>query len=494
MFTEEQRRVIEEKKDTCIIAGPGTGKTFTLIGKIKYLLEHENIPADKIFVLSYAVKTSQELKEKLKKEGLENVKVDTFHGLAYDLWKEHFSKIPPLIQEEEKKKILKNLFPKLRNPLSSPENKKLYFKFLKKKGLLDFELLLLETAKLPLSNFSGYYIFIDEFQDTSPEILKFLSLFKNATFFLFGDPNQSIYGFRGVDLFEIKNFWDTFRPQMKVFSLTRSFRCPEEILKSAERFKASPWQVESFKSDKKGGMIQGFFLENTKEEGKYLARFVKNLLGGLWLEEQKFHSVSPGEIFILSRIKHAFLHLKDFFISEGIPVNFPEEGAEKDLKLLENFLKEVEGSIFPVQRHIENTSFEIRFFLQNLWELAQQDKEKFLTYLKRIEKTDFMKIKKEGVNFLSIHASKGLEAEYIILIGGEKGLIPLEIYRDTSLEEEKRLLYVAITRAKTGFYFTSVKDRKIFNFTFKEISPYLKNFPIKRISPKPKKPRQSSLF
>ncbi len=494
MFTEEQERVIKEDKDACIIAGPGTGKTFTLIGKIKYLLQNKNISPEKILVLSYAVKTSQELKEKLKKENLNRIRVDTFHGLAYDLWKEHFSQPPPLISEEEKRSILKNLFPKIKKPLFSQENKKVYFEFLKKRGILDFELLLLEVSSLPLPDFEGYYIFIDEFQDTSMEILNFLRCFKKATFFLFGDPNQSIYGFRGVNLYEIKKFWEDFKPRLKLLSLTRSFRCPVEILKFAEKFKISPWEVETFKSDKKGGIVQGFFLENVKEEGKHLTKLVKNFLGGLQLEEQSLFSVSPGEIFVLARIKNVFFYLKDFFISEGIPINFPEETAGESLKMVKMFLKEVESSSLPVENHIETAPSEIKFFLQNLWELSEHEKDKFLIYLKKAETGDFMETKREGVNFLSIHASKGLEADYVILVGAEKGLLPLEIFQDTFPEEEKRLLYVAITRAKKGFYFTSVKERKIFNFKLGGISPYFKDFPVKKIFPTARRPKQKSLF
>ena len=123
------------------------------------------------------------------------------------------------------------------------------------------------------------------------------------------------------------------------------------------------------------------------------------------------------------------------------------------------------------------------------------EKEKFLSYLKILEPSDFIIPQKEGVNFLSIHASKGLEAEYIILIGAEEGLIPLEIFKDTLKDEEKRLVYVALTRAKKGFYFTVVKNRKIFNFTLNRgVSSYFKDFPLKVFSPKPKKPKQTGLF
>jgi len=77
----------------------------------------------------------------------------------------------------------------------------------------------------------------------------------------------------------------------------------------------------------------------------------------------------------------------------------------------------------------------------------------------------------------------------------EEGLVPLKLFEDTLEDEEKRLIYVSLTRTKSGFFFTSVKERKIFNFTLnKGLSFYFKNFPLKIFSPKPKKPKQPELF
>ena len=81
-LTQEQKKVIFEDGDLVVIAGPGTGKTYTLVNKIKYLLKNRSIPPEKIFVLTYSVRTSQELRSRLDKENLNFIKVDTFHGLA----------------------------------------------------------------------------------------------------------------------------------------------------------------------------------------------------------------------------------------------------------------------------------------------------------------------------------------------------------------------------------------------------------------------------
>jgi len=145
-LTEEQKKIIFEEGDLIVIAGPGTGKTYTLVNKIKYLLENNNTP-EKILVLTFSLKTSQELKVRLEREKLNFIKVDTFHGLAYDLWRNYFDKHPPLISEKEKIKILKNIFPKIKNPLKDEKNKEVYFKYLKSKNYLILNFYFMRSLK-----------------------------------------------------------------------------------------------------------------------------------------------------------------------------------------------------------------------------------------------------------------------------------------------------------------------------------------------------------
>ncbi len=494
-YTEEQKKIISEKGDLLVIAGPGTGKTYTLLGKIKYLLEYQEVSPEKILVLTYAVKTSQELKEKLKIANLNFIKVDTFHGLAYDLWREYHGKSPLIISEEEKKKILKSLFPGQKQPLKNFKNRFIYFEYLKKKGVLDFDLLLYEIKKVP-KRFEEGFIIVDEFQDLSYDLLNFLTNFKKTIFIFFGDPYQSIYSFKGVDLNYLKNFLDNFKPNLKKLTLSLSFRCPEIVLHYAEKFKVSPWAEVSFRGVQKNGVVEGFLLENVREENNFLSKLIRELLGGLSLEEAKQTSTSPSQIFVLSRIREVFKLLREHLLSEGFPVKFPEEEASKHLNQIQAVLKELSNFKNLKKVLLEKSfSLEIENFIKNVWYLSGEEEEKFWFYLKNLDTFDLIFPESEGINFLSIHSAKGLEADYIFLVGAEEELIPLKIFKDTFEEEEKRLLYVALTRARKGFFFTALKERKVLNFTLKKgLSSYFKNFPIKVIAPKPKKPKQVSLF
>ncbi len=494
-LTEEQQEIIKHPGNSLVIAGPGTGKTFTLLQKIRFLTENLGINPEKILVLTYNLKNSLELREKIFEREKIPVKVDTFHGLAYDLWKEHLEVFPEIISEEKRKKILKTLFGKPPKILNS-EQKKKFFAFLEKENLVDFELLLIKISEILKGRglFKEYHVFVDEFQDLSPEILEFLKIFNGACFHFFGDPNQSIYSFKGVSLKAIKNFFDSFFSDLKFFSLSLSFRCPEKILALAQKFAISPWKTPEFSSVKKGGKIEGFFFFTPFSEKKHLLKIIKELLGGLYLENVHASQLAPSEIFVLSRIKQVYLDFKKFLEDEGIPVKSPEEEAKEKIDLIKDFVKTYKTSLFT-EELIEKAPHEIYTLVKNLWNLSEKEKEKFLNYLNIIKPEELISPSSEGINFLSIHASKGLEAKIVILLGAEKGLLPLTIFPDTDPEEEKRLLYVALTRSKESFYFSVLKERKIFNFVLKEgISPYLKDLPLTRINPPKPKPKQQGLF
>ena len=492
-LTPEQKRILDAQGDLLVIAGPGTGKSFTLVKKIKSLLE-KDVPEEKIYVLSYSVKVSQELKERLSSQGLNLIKVDTFHGLAYDLWREKFGSPPKILSEKERASLVKKFFGKKSKKLSE-EDRLRFFEFLKKQGVMDFDLLLYEVARFENLNFKDHYIIIDEFQDLSPDILNFLKLFKNSNFILFGDPNQSIYSFKGVSLEVLYEFLKNFKPDLKILSLSYSFRCPQLVLKYAEKFKASPWEVPKFGGQDKKAVVQGFLFEDSSQEKDFLIRFVKSLIGGLQLEEQRAgDQVSPDEVFVLARIKQVLLPVQEAFQKAGIPVNPAEQEASVILEKIKLFAEKLNTSSITVEDLIASSDPELRMFLENLWELSSEDREKFSAYLSTGSVYDFLNIKKHGVNFLSIHASKGLEAKHVILVGVEDGLIPLKIFKDTNLDEEKRLVYVAITRSITGFYFSSVKERQVFNFRLKGLSYFFKDFPLKSFKKRPRKPKQRGLF
>lgn len=97
---DEQQRtaVLTDEYSNLIIAGAGSGKTLTIIGKVKYLLENKNVKPENILLLSFTKKTVTELNERLQNMGLDT-RATTFHKLGYDIIKKHDSGLPSIANE-----------------------------------------------------------------------------------------------------------------------------------------------------------------------------------------------------------------------------------------------------------------------------------------------------------------------------------------------------------------------------------------------------------
>ncbi len=102
-LTPEQYKAATNPGHTLVVAGPGTGKTRTLLARALYLLE-QDIPPEKIIILTFTVKTAQELRQRLQELGAQ-ARVDTFRALAYDLCRSQGLKIK-LLEEREKTVLL----------------------------------------------------------------------------------------------------------------------------------------------------------------------------------------------------------------------------------------------------------------------------------------------------------------------------------------------------------------------------------------------------
>ncbi len=492
-LSEEQKLVLSTPGDLLVIAGPGSGKTRTLLSKVVRLLE-EGVSPKKFLLLTFSVKVSLELRKRLEELGLKGVKVDTFHGLAYDLIREKEGKPPTVVSEKERDEVLKKLFPGVKDPLSKEELKRIYYAYLEKNGLYDFDFLIFKASKLECFNFKDCFLIVDEFQDLAQDLFPFLELLKPATWLFFGDPNQSVYGFRGANPEKLKTFLEKVKPALKILYLTQSFRCREAILTFAENFKASPWSSPRLRSTIPGGEVLGFLSPDEFLEKEKLSRIIKENLGGLTLESAKINQVSPDDIFILSRLRVLLAPVKEWLLQEGFPVSLPEEEARAFYQELSQFLQSPRVQHLPVEEALADLSPELKSYLLNLYELFERDKEKFIAYLSNLKEADLVLPTRQGIKLMTIHASKGLEAKIVVLIGGEDGIIPLTIFKDFDLEEEKRILFVALTRAKDKFFFFVQKGRRVYGRSFEQTSPFFLNFPIEKLErPKPK-PKQKSLF
>src|SRR5690606_1417369 len=108
---QQRTALITDEYSNLIIAGAGSGKTLTIIGKVKYLIEQKNVKPENILLLSFTKKTVDELNERLKSIGL-GARATTFHKLGYDTIKRHQATVPVVTNENTLSKVVKEYLEK----------------------------------------------------------------------------------------------------------------------------------------------------------------------------------------------------------------------------------------------------------------------------------------------------------------------------------------------------------------------------------------------
>ena len=277
MINEKQKLIVEDAKYPCaVLAGPGTGKTFTIVQKIISLIKNDGISPNKILVTTFTKKAANELIERvesgLKKEKIfadtSNMLIGNFHSLALSFLKEYksFTKkiFDPLVIDshiegyliEKNMEIFESLtnfskfisynevgqiqgiFANITNNLvdldelrnsNNPRDilaLEIYLKwanFLDENDLINYQLILKKFYDLLKDPFYGKkirdridFVIIDEYQDTNTiqEEISF-SLCKGKNLMVFGDDDQALYSFRGASPKNLRDFDKTCKMKMK---------------------------------------------------------------------------------------------------------------------------------------------------------------------------------------------------------------------------------------------------------------------------------------
>ena len=354
------------------------------------------------------------------------------------------------------------------------------------------------------------YIFVDEYQDTNKaqyQLLRLLAAGQNSILCVVGDENQSIYGFRGASASNIRQFTSDFS-DAKIFHLRQSYRCSQTILlASAGVLENNTGFLEGLE---KGVRIVINEQQTSAAEAEFIARQIIDLVGGV-----SFFSIdssvatgnrneniqSLADFGILCRTRNQFEALAKALNNHHIP--FQEVGTEpfyhqkefidvcyllnafsqkkyenalpffslKKLKIsqaeFEYINKKISnGGLTGALELLKEMYFRDQKFEDQNWqrfrEIADELKyaADFLRHINLGSGIDTHKKNLEAVSIMTLHASKGLEFECVFIPGCEDGLIPYKLYnRNSDIEEEKRLLYVGMTRAKKLLYLSHAKSR-----------------------------------
>ncbi|OGG00239.1 hypothetical protein A2Y99_03485 [Candidatus Gottesmanbacteria bacterium RBG_13_37_7] len=366
------------------------------------------------------------------------------------------------------------------------------------------------------------YILVDEYQDTNHAqyMLTKLLAKKWKNLCVVGDASQSIYNFRGADYRNILNFKKDY-PEVKVFNLEQNYRSSQNILDAAysiiSKNKSHPI-LKLWTENKTGENILVYEAENELNEAKFiLNEIVKNisddssirfrdfallyrtnaqsriieevflhasipyiLVGGVrFYERKEIKDVlsylrlvyNPQDKISYKRIeklgKKRFLKYLQY-VSEN--KKDLEKGKVTTLQILDSLLKQT-GYLEKYDPHSPEDSVR----LENIMELRSvatlhPKLNDFLENVSLVEQEYLPSGKgrnsseKDAVSLMTIHAAKGLEFNCVFLLGMEEGLFPhaRSLLDPTSLEEERRLCYVGITRAMKKLYLSYAKRRLYF--------------------------------
>ena len=571
---EQRRAAALPARSMAVIAGPGTGKTGTLTARIRCLLEVRRVRPSEITAVTFTNRAAEELRERLKREmprhrTISRIQTGTFHSLCYSMLRQagaefeladslELTELASDVLKEKKLKIRpaeflrrvsaekcrrweagdaacgKEACKEEKNLLSEKQEEafELYQRRLREAGLYDFDDLQIEVLRLLEEDREAAaglcsrfrYLLVDEFQDISPIQYRLIRNWnqEGRELFVIGDPDQSIYGFRGSDPECFRRLLTEF-PETCTVRLEQNYRSSLQITEGAcAMISNNPGGERRLISAAGEGLpIRIAKAAGRLSEGIFTAREINRMIGGIDMldaqegfgpsEEKKIRSF--GDIAVLYRTHRQGELLERCLRQEGIPyivagreeflqadsvrgsLGFfsclsgeesqltrplcrkllwkdrePEDGEWEQLtaEFLPLYQKQKPGKF--LEAWVRRMGFQedgpmekfcsMAPFYRTMKEMAEAVRYGGESDLKRCGQKTYAS---DAVTLTTIHGAKGLEFPAVILFGARKGLIPLETKRgETDEEEERRLFFVGVTRAMEELVITSSKEPSVF--------------------------------
>lgn len=589
-----------------IIAGAGSGKTRVITYRIAYLIDEIGVDPRKILAITFTNKAANEMKERvvdlLGVHALGSL-ICTIHSLCVRILRQHINVINypsnfTIMDEEDQKALIKKIYNQLqidaktisiKSMIATISNYKManitpekalefagsfqgeikkakvykeYLEYQENHFLLDFDDLLLKTVYI----FENYpdvlekwqyrfqYIHVDEFQDVGNIEYRLVKLMSDkAITCVVGDPDQTIYSFRGANVNYILDFDKDFKP-CKTIILNQNYRSTGNILNISNcliRKNQNRLEKELFTEATGGGEVIHYTAKNEQDEAEYICSEIEKIINDVdgvnyrnfaILYRANYLSrtieqclISHGidyrifgglKFFSRKEIKDALSYLQLVCNGEDLAferiINVPSRGigkktmeniqavaknnhvslyealtlfsdqiklsskAKKEIRILVAAIEKARQSNLPLHEMFENLMNDIGYIemlnknleenrIDNVHELQRSiyefenqnpDLATIENYLQEIalytdndDNDD-----SQYVSLMTIHMAKGLEFDYVFVLGLSEGIFPS--FRalsesDEGIEEERRLAYVAFTRAKKQLYLT---DSEGFSF------------------------------
>ena len=534
-LNEEQRTAVTAAEQAvAVIAGPGTGKTKTLVARIQHLVE-TGVKPGSITAVTFTNKAAGEMRARLEaalgRKAVRAMTIGTFHAICL----KHLSRKGPvtLIDEFSARSLaaeaageagvelsaarLLSDISRLKSGLcpEHPEAAKvlpLYQRKLAVHRALDYDDLLLRAlqdyeAAVPES-FS--HLLVDEFQDLSPVQYRLvLTWTGRGDLFAIGDPDQSIYGFRGSSAEGFRRL-EADKPGLRTIRLVKNYRSAPEVLAAALSVLG---RAEGHLLAQRPAGPKPIYVNCTGElaEGVYVAKAIAALVGGMdMLSAGTEEGLGFSDIAVLYRTHRQGEMLEHCLKTEGIPCVvsgredfLAEETVRRVLAFFRYLLDPGDELSRALAQPLFGADFEERAAeygphakkdrpekliraiaaqqgltdpaLDKLAQAAMLSASlgEFLTNVLLGQEIDLERSGRKSyasgaVRLMTLHGSKGLEFPAVFLTGVRAGLIPYDAPgRGADPREERRLLYVGLTRAKDRLTLTCPG----------EPSPFLEDIP-----------------
>jgi uncharacterized protein (TIGR00375 family) len=610
----QQQAVNYGRGHLLVIAGPGTGKTHTLTHRIAHVAEHFAKP-EAVLAITFTNKAAEEMRQRLTKlvgPAVSRMMVGTFHAFCLRLLRTYRQQadLPEdfgVINEEEQRELPKELWPEksaaerdhLMEEISrykaaaeksvgqsadAEKDYAIYNSALRKRGMLDFDDLLLEAARLLHENdhvrgeiHQRYqWIFVDEYQDINPAQHRLLELLvhQHASLTAIGDPNQAIYGFRGADVSCFSRFAQDFPGAVEV-QLEKNYRSAPTILTASSQVieaSAGGFALPLSATLLAPGRLTIHAAPTDKAEAEYVVHQIEKMIGGTSMfsqdsgrvEKEREGERSFGDFAVLYRLNALRPALEEALSRSGMPFQisgdapllsrrgvrelatvthllcnalhfsardaknlsrllrfavagigeqtahraeaFFDETKAVNIETLLAFANRAEGlsenqrialnkfsfELEEARRHSEKSGLAAamqNFLNQPTWRTLMAGDEALATNFMRVLNmtrslpaldhkeslraffdalalegaADHFDPRAEKIALMTLHAAKGLEFSVVFIIGCEQALLPMQLPGlNSEPEEERRLFYVGMTRAKERLYLLRAKRRPLF--------------------------------
>ena len=642
-LNEPQRQaVMATDGPLLILAGAGSGKTRVLTHRTAYLIEECGVNPYNIMAITFTNKAAGEMRERIDQMvgyGSESIWVCTFHSTCVRILRRYIDRLGfgtnfTIYDSDDQKTLMKDICKRLEidtkmykekmflSAISSAKDELIdpiefetraagdyvkrkqaqvyreYQQALKQNNALDFDDLIMKTVelfKLDKEVLASYqdrfrYIMVDEYQDTNTaqfELIRLLAL-KYQNLCVVGDDDQSIYKFRGANIYNILNFEHHF-PDATVIKLEQNYRSTQNILDAANAVIANNQgrkEKRLWTDNGAGDKITFEQLDTAAEEADFVARDIaRRVRKGEYqykdcailyrtnaqsrLFEERFITANiPYKIFggvnfyARKEVKDLLAYLKT--IDNGQDdlavrriINIPKRGiGAASINKVALYAQEQEISFYDalcvaeqvpglgkaaakirpfvlfiqsmkakakllsvadlLQEVIETTGYvreleaegtdEAEARIENIDELISKAVDYaegeeaptlngFLENVALVADIDSFDENSDYVVLMTLHSAKGLEFPNVYLAGLEDGLFPsyMSIMSDNSqaeIEEERRLAYVGITRAKKNLTITSARVRMVRGQTqYGKVSRFVREIPPELLSGKIYEPK-----